>query len=155
QTDSEQATQVIESLLFRLATLRVATVNFAEANKLGEGGFGAVYKGLLPDGRVIAVKRLLNSGQGLGELKNELLLVAKLQHRNLVKLLGVCLEEETMIVYEYVPNASLDTFLFDAVRGKQLTWGIRYKIICGTARGLLYLHEESQLKIIHRDLKAS
>ncbi|XP_064981418.1 cysteine-rich receptor-like protein kinase 44 [Musa acuminata AAA Group] len=155
QTDPEQATQVIESLLFRLPTLRVATVNFAEANKLGEGGFGAVYKGLLPDGRVIAVKRLLNSGQGLGELKNELLLVAKLQHRNLVKLLGVCLEEETMIVYEYVPNASLDKFLFDAARGKQLTWGIRYKIICGIARGLLYLHEESQLKIIHRDLKAS
>uniref|UniRef100_A0A804KIH8 Cysteine-rich receptor-like protein kinase 10 n=1 Tax=Musa acuminata subsp. malaccensis TaxID=214687 RepID=A0A804KIH8_MUSAM len=155
QTDSEQATQVIESLLFRLPTLRVATANFAEANKLGEGGFGAVYKGLLPDGRVIAVKRLLNSGQGLGELKNELLLVAKLQHRNLVKLLGVCLEEETMIVYEYLPNASLDKFLFDAARGKQLTWGIRYKIICGIARGLLYLHEESQLKIIHRDLKAS
>ncbi|XP_064999493.1 cysteine-rich receptor-like protein kinase 10 [Musa acuminata AAA Group] len=155
QTDSEKASQVFESLLFRLPTLRVATVNFAEANKLGEGGFGAVYKGLLPDGRVIAVKRLLNSGQGLGELKNELLLVAKLQHRNLVKLLGVCLEEETMIVYEYVPNTSLDKFLFDAVRGKQLTWGIRYKIICGIARGLLYLHEESQLKIIHRDLKAS
>ncbi|XP_064957328.1 cysteine-rich receptor-like protein kinase 6 [Musa acuminata AAA Group] len=155
QTDSEQATQVFESLLFRLSILRVATGDFAEANKLGEGGFGAVYKGLLPDGRVIAVKRLLNSGQGLGELKNELLLVAKLQHRNLVKLLGVCLEEETMIVYEYVPNSSLDKFLFDAVRGKQLTWGIRYKIICGIARGLLYLHEESQLKIIHRDLKAS
>ncbi|CAL9750746.1 unnamed protein product, partial [Musa acuminata subsp. burmannicoides] len=125
------------------------------SNKLGEGGFGAVYKGLLPDGRVIAVKRLLNSGQGLGELKNELLLVAKLQHRNLVKLLGVCLEEETMIVYEYVPNSSLDKFLFGNSRGKQLTWGIRYKIICGIARGLLYLHEESQLKIIHRDLKAS
>ncbi|URE27552.1 Cysteine-rich receptor-like protein kinase [Musa troglodytarum] len=152
-TDSEQATQV-ESLLFDLSTLRVATVNFSEENKLGEGGFGAVYKGVLPDGRVIAVKRLLNSGQGLGELKNELALVAKLQHRNLVKLLGVCLEEEKMIVYEYVPNTSLDKFLFDPVRGEQLTWGIRYKIICGIARGLLYLHEESQLKIIHRDLKA-
>uniref|UniRef100_A0A804KII3 Protein kinase domain-containing protein n=1 Tax=Musa acuminata subsp. malaccensis TaxID=214687 RepID=A0A804KII3_MUSAM len=135
-TDSEEATQV-ESLLFDLSTLRVATVNFSEENKLGEGGFGAVYKGVLPDGRVIAVKRLLNSGQGLGELKNELALVAKLQHRNLVKLLGVCLEEEKMILI-----------------GEQLTWGIRYKIICGIARGLLYLHEESQLKIIHRDLKA-
>ncbi|THU47015.1 hypothetical protein C4D60_Mb09t11040 [Musa balbisiana] len=152
-TDSEQVTQV-ESLLFDLSTLRVATVNFSDENKLGEGGFGAVYKGVLPDGRVIAVKRLLNSGQGLGELKNELALVAKLQHRNLVKLLGVCLEEEKMIVYEYVPNTSLDKFLFDPARGEQLSWGIRYKIICGIARGLLYLHEESQLKIIHRDLKA-
>ncbi|CAL9041445.1 unnamed protein product [Musa banksii] len=153
-TESEQATQV-ESLLFHISALRAATANFSEENKLGEGGFGAVYKGVLPDGREIAVKRLLNSGHGLGELKNELVLVAKLRHRNLVKLLGVCLEEEKMIVYEYVPNTSLDNFLFDPVRGKQLNWGTRHKIIHGIARGLLYLHEESQLKIVHRDIKAS
>nr|XP_018686875.1 PREDICTED: putative receptor-like protein kinase At4g00960 [Musa acuminata subsp. malaccensis] len=153
-TESEQATQV-ESLLFHISSLRAATANFSEENKLGEGGFGAVYKGVLPDGREIAVKRLLNSGHGLGELKNELVLVAKLRHRNLVKLLGVCLEEEKMIVYEYVPNTSLDKFLFDPVRGKQLNWGTRHKIIHGIARGLLYLHEESQLKIVHRDIKAS
>ncbi|CAD5179083.1 unnamed protein product [Musa acuminata subsp. malaccensis] len=155
ETDGEQIPSV-ESLLFDLLTIRLATANFSTENKIGEGGFGTVYMGLLPDGREIAVKRLSNSsGQGLGELKNELVLVAKLQHRNLVKLLGVCLEEEKMIIYEYVPNGSLDAFLFDPTRGQQLRWGIRYKIIAGIARGLLYLHEESQLRIIHRDLKAS
>ncbi|KAJ4792512.1 cysteine-rich RECEPTOR-like kinase [Rhynchospora pubera] len=146
-----------ESLLFDFSVLRVATTDFAEQNKLGEGGFGAVYKGILPDGREIAVKRLSErSGNGLGELKNELLLVAKLQHRNLVRLLGVCLEDqEKLLVYEYVPNKSLDQILFDAEKRHLLDWGRRYKIICGVARGLLYLHEESQLKIIHRDLTAS
>ncbi|RWW00018.1 hypothetical protein GW17_00037045 [Ensete ventricosum] len=145
----------VESLLFDLSTLRFATANFSEEKKLGEGGFGAVYKGQLPDGREIAVKKLLNTGRGLGELQNELLLVAKLQHRNLVRLLGVCLEEEKMIVYEYVPNRSLDKVLFDPKGSELLGWGTRYRIIRGIARGLLYLHEESQLKIIHRDLKAS
>ncbi|KAH7662209.1 Non-specific serine/threonine protein kinase protein [Dioscorea alata] len=147
----------VESILFDLSTLRSATANFSEENKLGQGGFGSVFKGTLRDGREIAVKRLsAGSGQGIEELKNELVLVAKLQHRNLVRLLGVCLEEqEKMLVYEYVPNKSLDTILFDSVKSEQLDWGRRYKIISGIARGLLYLHEDSQLKIIHRDLKAS
>ncbi|XP_038975173.1 putative receptor-like protein kinase At4g00960 [Phoenix dactylifera] len=147
----------VESLLLDISTLRAATDNFSEENKLGEGGFGAVYKGLLPDGREIAVKRLsTSSSQGFGELRNELVLVDKLQHRNLVRLLGVCLEEqEKLLVYEYVPNRSLDTILFDRIKREQLNWGQRYKIIGGIARGLLYLHEESQLKIVHRDLKAS
>nr|XP_010911052.2 cysteine-rich receptor-like protein kinase 6 isoform X1 [Elaeis guineensis] len=155
-TRSEEIASV-ESLLLDISTLRVATANFSEENKLGEGGFGAVYKGLLANGREIAVKRLsTSSAQGFGELRNELVLVAKLQHRNLVRLLGVCLEEqEKLIVYEYVPNRSLDTILFDPIKHQQLNWGKRYKIIGGIARGLLYLHEESQLKIIHRDLKAS
>ncbi|EHA8591350.1 cysteine-rich receptor-like protein kinase 10 [Cocos nucifera] len=147
----------VESLLLDISILRVATANFSEENKLGEGGFGAVYKGLLPDGQEIAVKRLSTSStQGFRELRNELVLVAKLQHRNLVRLLGVCLEEqEKLLVYEYVPNRSLDTILFDPEKREQLNWGKRNKIIGGIARGLLYLHEESQLKIIHRDLKAS
>ncbi|KAG1368249.1 cysteine-rich repeat secretory protein 38-like [Cocos nucifera] len=107
----------VESLLLDISTLRVATANFAEENKLGEGGFGAVYKGRLPDGREIAVKRLsASSSQGFGELRNELVLVAKLQHRNLVRLLGVCMEEqEKLLVYEYLPNRSLDTILFGIV----------------------------------------
>ncbi|XP_073117556.1 cysteine-rich receptor-like protein kinase 6 isoform X2 [Elaeis guineensis] len=146
-----------ESLLLDLSMLRAATANFSEENKLGVGGFGAVYKGKLPNRQEFAAKRLsTTSRQGLAELKNELVLVAKLQHKNLVRLLGVCLEEqEKLLVYEYVPNRSLDTILFDPVKREQLHWERRHKIIRGIARGLQYLHEDSPLKIIHRDLKAS
>uniref|UniRef100_A0ACD5X1N3 Uncharacterized protein n=1 Tax=Avena sativa TaxID=4498 RepID=A0ACD5X1N3_AVESA len=146
------------SLLFNLQTLRHATDNFAEENKLGHGGFGAVYKGVLPHGQEIAVKRLDKaSGQGLKELRNELMSVAKLRHNNLTMLLGVCMEgQEKLLVYEYLPNRSLDTLLFAPEIEKRLLlpWETRYRIIYGTARGLLYLHEDSQIKIIHRDLKA-
>ncbi|XP_062222950.1 cysteine-rich receptor-like protein kinase 34 isoform X1 [Phragmites australis] len=142
-----------------LPVLRAATGNFAAENMLGEGGFGEVFKGRLQDGQAIAVKRLSKgSSQGFHELKNELMLAAKLKHRNLVQLLGVCLEErEKLIVYEYMPNRSLDTILFDAGRRRRqaLDWRKRHAIICGIARGLLYLHEESRLRIIHRDLKPS
>ncbi|EOY28547.1 Cysteine-rich RLK 29, putative isoform 1 [Theobroma cacao] len=146
-----------ESLQFDFATVRVATNNFSDANKLGQGGFGAVYKGLLQNGQEVAVKRLsTDSGQGEVEFKNEVLLVAKLHHRNLVRLLGFCLEgRERLLIYEFVPNTSLDHFIFDQVKRAQLDWERRYKIIKGIARGLLYLHEDSQLRIIHRDLKAS
>jgi len=149
--------ECIESLVIDLPTLRLATNNFAEDKKLGEGGFGAVYKGSLPNGQEIAVKRLSqNSRQGIGELRNELVLIAKLQHKNLVRLVGVCLEEEEkLLVYEYMPNTSLDTFLFDSEKRKELDWGKRFTIINGITRGLQYLHEDSQLKIVHRDLKAS
>ncbi|OVA11175.1 Protein kinase domain [Macleaya cordata] len=145
-----------ESLQFDLITVRIATNNFSDANKLGEGGFGAVYKGQLRDGQQIAVKRLSsNSGQGSQEFKNEVVLLHKLQHRNLVRLLGFCLEsEEKILIYEYVPNRSLDKYLFDPIRKLLLDWEKRYKIIGGTARGLLYLHQDSRLRIIHRDLKA-
>nr|CAB3478478.1 unnamed protein product [Digitaria exilis] len=145
---------------FTLAVLRAATGNFAAENKLGEGGFGQVFKGRLEDGQAVAVKRLSRgSSQGFHELKNELVIATKLTHRNLVQLLGVCLEEtEKLIVYEYLPNRSLDNALFDAARRHQrktLDWRRRYAIIRGIARGLLYLHEESRLRIIHRDLKPS
>ncbi|RLN29225.1 hypothetical protein C2845_PM05G08990 [Panicum miliaceum] len=149
--------QGADMLLLDLSTLRVATNDFAESKILGKGGFGMVYKGVLPDGQEIAVKRLCQSSrQGIGELKSELVLVAKLHHKNLVRLVGVCLQEhEKILVYEYVPNRSLDTILFDSERNKELDWGKRFKIINGIARGLQYLHEDSQLKIVHRDLKAS
>uniref|UniRef100_K4AA38 Protein kinase domain-containing protein n=1 Tax=Setaria italica TaxID=4555 RepID=K4AA38_SETIT len=145
----------IQALLLDAVVIRAATDNFDEVNKLGEGGFGQVYKGLLPDGLEIAVKRLSKeSKQGIRELKNELLLVAKLQHRNLVKLIGACLhEEEKLLVYEYIPNKSLDAFIFDEENRKKLVWETRYKIICGIARGMVYLHDESRVKVIHRDLK--
>ncbi|KAK1303136.1 Cysteine-rich receptor-like protein kinase 8 [Acorus calamus] len=147
----------IEPQVFDLAMLRIATDNFSDVNKLGEGGFGVVYKGTLADGQEIAVKRLSRtSGQGIQELRNEAVLVVRLQHRNLVRLLGCCLEEqEKLLIYEYVLNKSLNTFLFDPVKVQELTWERRYKIIEGIARGMLYLHEESQLRIIHRDLKVS
>ncbi|KAK2458390.1 cysteine-rich receptor protein kinase [Trifolium repens] len=146
----------LEGLQFEMAVIRTATDNFSHENKIGEGGFGEVYKGVLSDGRQIAVKRLSSSSkQGIDEFKNEILLIAKLQQRNLVALIGFCLEEqEKILIYEYVPNGSLDYLLFDT-RQQNLSWDERYKIIRGTAAGVLYLHEYSRLKVIHRDLKPS
>ncbi|KAL6619933.1 hypothetical protein ACP70R_035072 [Stipagrostis hirtigluma subsp. patula] len=156
-TTNSDDIQSADMVLFDLSALRVATEDFAETKLLGKGGFGMVYKGVLPEGQEIAVKRLCQSSrQGMGELKSELVLVAKLHHKNLVRLIGVCLQEhEKILVYEYMPNRSLDTILFDSERNKELDWGKRFKIINGIARGLQYLHEDSQLKIVHRDLKAS
>ncbi|XP_029126520.1 putative receptor-like protein kinase At4g00960 [Cajanus cajan] len=155
--EDEDEIKIVESLQFNLETIRVATDDFSDSNKLGQGGFGAVYWGKLSSGQMIAVKRLSkDSGQGDTEFKNEVLLVAKLQHRNLVRLLGFCLEgKERLLAYEFVPNKSLDYFIFDPTMRAQLDWEKRYKIIRGIARGLLYLHEDSRLRIIHRDLKAS
>ncbi|KAL3736246.1 hypothetical protein ACJRO7_025236 [Eucalyptus globulus] len=142
--------------LFDLSTVAIATNYFSSDNKLGEGGFGPVYKGVLRGGQIIAVKMLSkNSRQGLHEFKNEVLYVSKLQHRNLVKLLGCCIEEEKLLIYEFVPNRSLDSFLFDPTQREQLDWSARFNIINGIARGLLYLHQDSRLRIIHRDIKAS
>ncbi|XP_068489805.1 cysteine-rich receptor-like protein kinase 29 isoform X3 [Phaseolus vulgaris] len=155
--EDEGEIKIVESLQFNFDTIRVATADFSDSNKLGQGGFGAVYRGRLPNGQIIAVKRLSrDSGQGHTEFKNEVVLVVKLQHRNLVRLLGFCLEgRERLLVYEFVPNKSLDYFIFDPTMKAQLDWEKRYKIITGIARGVLYLHEDSQLRIIHRDLKAS
>ncbi|XP_042373316.1 receptor-like serine/threonine-protein kinase SD1-8 [Zingiber officinale] len=143
--------------LFELDTIVNATDNFSIGNKRGEGGFGPVYEGRLSEGQEIAVKRLsTTSSQGVNEFKNEVQLIAKLQHRNLVRLLGCCVEAgERMLIYEYLSNGSLDKFLFDEVKSGQLNWKLRYNIIVGIARGLLYLHHDSRFIIIHRDLKAS
>ncbi|XP_020589414.1 G-type lectin S-receptor-like serine/threonine-protein kinase At4g27290 [Phalaenopsis equestris] len=143
--------------LFQFSQLESATNNFSVTNKLGEGGFGPVYKGELPDGLQIAIKRLsARSGQGFEELKNEILLIAKLQHRNLVRLLGFCIhEEEKMLIYEFMPNKSLDLWLFNVEHGSKLDWMSRFEIIEGIAQGLLYLHKHSRLRVVHRDLKAS
>ncbi|KAH1247692.1 G-type lectin S-receptor-like serine/threonine-protein kinase [Glycine max] len=143
--------------LFDLLTITTATNNFSLNNKIGQGGFGPVYKGKLADGRDVAVKRLSSSsGQGITEFMTEVKLIAKLQHRNLVKLLGCCIRgQEKILVYEYMVNGSLDSFVFDQIKGKFLDWPQRLDIIFGIARGLLYLHQDSRLRIIHRDLKAS
>ncbi|GJN11427.1 hypothetical protein PR202_ga29621 [Eleusine coracana subsp. coracana] len=155
--DVENGGKKCELPLFSFETLAAATGDFSGANKLGEGGFGHVYKGTLPTGEEIAVKRLSrSSGQGLEEFKNEVILIAKLQHRNLVKLLGCCIQgEEKILVYEYMPNKSLDAFLFDPARRSLLDWNTRLHVIEGIARGLLYLHRDSRLRVVHRDLKAS
>eukprot|EP00253_Pinus_taeda_P017183 PITA_17183 len=143
--------------VFEMKTLVAATENFHGKNKLGEGGFGAVYKGTTRDGTVIAVKKLsLQSMKGKKEFLNEVELVAKIQHRNLVRLLGCCAEgSERLLVYEYLPNNSLDKILFDPNTRRHLDWQERHNIIIGITRGLLYLHQDSHLRIIHRDIKAS
>ncbi|KAJ6925638.1 G-type lectin S-receptor-like serine/threonine-protein kinase RKS1 isoform X2 [Populus alba x Populus x berolinensis] len=141
--------------VFDIEIILAATENFS--NELGYGGFGSVYKGKLGNGQEIAVKRLSKtSGQGMKEFMNEVRLISKLQHRNLVKLFGCCIhEEEKMLIYEYLPNKSLDFFIFDETKRVLLDWRKRFEIVSGIARGVLYLHQDSRLKIIHRDLKAS
>ncbi|CAN1783535.1 Cysteine-rich receptor-like protein kinase 10 [Linum perenne] len=142
---------------FSFKDVLTATDNFSESNKLGEGGFGPVYKGKLSGDQEVAMKRLSKkSGQGLEEFMNELKLIAKLQHTYLVRLLGCCVErEEKILIYEYMPNRSLDKFLFGSSDKAKLDWGQRVKIAEGVAQGLLYIHKYSRLKIIHRDMKAS
>ncbi|KAL8127209.1 G-type lectin S-receptor-like serine/threonine-protein kinase At4g27290 [Apium graveolens] len=147
----------LELPLFDLTTLANATNGFSINSKLGEGGFGPVYKGTLGRGKEIAVKRLSkSSNQGLTEFKNEVSCIAQLQHRNLVKLLGCSVQEgERLLVYEYMPNKSLDSYIFDKKQSYKLDWPMRHNIINGIARGLLYLHQDCRQRIIHRDLKAS
>ncbi|XP_030549967.2 G-type lectin S-receptor-like serine/threonine-protein kinase CES101 [Rhodamnia argentea] len=142
--------------ILSFSCVSAATGNFSAENKLGEGGFGPVYKGMLL-GHEIAVKRLSRkSGQGLEEFKNEVQVILKLQHRNLVRLLGCCIErDEKILVYEYLANKSLDSFLFDPNKKPSLEWKRRVRIIEGIAQGLLYLHQYSRLRVIHRDLKTS
>ncbi|KAK3226169.1 hypothetical protein Dsin_006031 [Dipteronia sinensis] len=144
-------------VLYSLADIEAATDKFSIENKLGEGGYGPVYKGVLQDGREVAVKKLSKtSTQGFEEFKNEVMLTAKLQHVNLVRLLGSCMDrEEHMLIYEYMQNKSLDYYLFDPLKKYILDWENRIHIIEGICQGLLYLQEYSRLKIIHRNLKTS
>ncbi|ERN02726.1 cysteine-rich receptor-like protein kinase 2 [Amborella trichopoda] len=145
------------SLNFKYSTLEKATGSFDPANKLGQGGFGSVYKGVLGDGREVAVKRLFfNNRHRAADFYNEINIISSVQHKNLVKLLGCsCSGPESLLVYEFVPNRSLDRFLFEPEVAKELDWEKRMEIITGTAEGLAYLHEECEIKIIHRDIKAS
>ncbi|CAF2062531.1 unnamed protein product [Brassica oleracea var. botrytis] len=153
----ENKTDDLELPLMEFEALAMATNRFSVANMLGQGGFGIVYKGMLPDGKEIAVKRLSKmSLQGTDEFKNEVRLIARLQHINLVRLLGCCVDKgEKMLIYEYLENLSLDSHLFDKIRRSNLSWQKRFDITNGIARGLLYLHQDSRFRIIHRDLKAS
>ncbi|KAF2918544.1 probable LRR receptor-like serine/threonine-protein kinase At1g56140 isoform X2 [Oryza sativa Japonica Group] len=142
--------------VFSNAELKLATENFSSQNMVGEGGYGQVYKGKLPDGRVIAVKQLSQSShQGKSEFVTEVATISAVQHRNLVKLHGCCIDSNTpLLVYEYLENGSLDRALFGS-KSFNLDWPTRFEIVLGVARGLTYLHEESSVRIVHRDIKAS
>lgn len=146
-----------EQRTFSYETLVAATNNFHVHNKLGQGGFGPVYKGKLNDGREIAVKKLSRgSNQGKTQFVAEAKLLTRVQHRNVVNLYGYCIHgREKLLVYEYVPLESLDKFLFRSNKKQELDWKRRFDIINGVARGLLYLHEDSHICIIHRDIKAA
>ncbi|XP_031132184.1 cysteine-rich receptor-like protein kinase 2 [Ipomoea triloba] len=145
------------SLNFKYSTLKKATGSFDDANKLGQGGYGIVYKGVMEDGREIAVKRLFfNYKYRAADFYNEINIISNIAHKNLVRLLGCnCSGLESLLVYEFMPNQSLDRFIFDSNKGKDLNWERRLNIIIGITEGLIYLHENSQARIIHRDIKAS
>ncbi|KAH9779334.1 putative leucine-rich repeat receptor-like serine/threonine-protein kinase [Citrus sinensis] len=143
---------------FTLKQIKAATNNFAPDNKIGEGGFGPVYKGLLADGTVIAVKQLSSkSKQGNREFINEIGMISALQHPNLVKLYGCCMEgNQLSLIYEYLENNSLARAMFGPEEHRlKLDWPTRRRICLGIARGLAYLHGESRIKIVHRDIKAT
>nr|XP_023873219.1 probable LRR receptor-like serine/threonine-protein kinase At1g56130 isoform X2 [Quercus suber]POE84859.1 putative lrr receptor-like serine/threonine-protein kinase [Quercus suber] len=141
---------------FSYAELRSATDDFNPSRKLGEGGFGPVFKGTLSDGRIVAVKQLsVASHHGRSQFVTEIYTISAVQHRNLVKLYGCCIEgDRRLLVYEYLENGSLDQALFGKSK-LHLDWPTRFNVCLGTARGLAYLHEESRPRIVHRDVKAS
>lgn len=151
------ATELKGPVSFRYKDLKAATKDFSEENKLGQGGFGDVYKGTLKNGKIVAVKKLSlgHSGKIDEQFESEVKLISNVHHKNLVRLLGCCSKgPERILVYEYMANNSLDRFLFG--EGKDsLSWKQRYDIILGTAKGLAYLHEDFHVCIIHRDIKAS
>ncbi|KAL5793214.1 hypothetical protein ACOSP7_001808 [Xanthoceras sorbifolium] len=147
----------LQFLQFKYSTIDRATESFCEANKLGRGGYGEVFKGTLQDGREIAIKRLFLSRKNqIKEICNEMDIISRAQHKNLVRFLGCCFTHaDSFFVYEYLANKSLDRILFDLEEKKKLDWKTRLRIIMGTAEGLEYLHNRCQVRIIHRDIKAS
>ncbi|KAF3775083.1 putative LRR receptor-like serine/threonine-protein kinase [Nymphaea thermarum] len=175
--DPELRDLKLKKSYFSLNHIKTATNNFDLENKVGEGGFGPVYKGTLPDGRVVAVKQLSSrSKQGNREFLNEIGVISALQHPNLVKLFGCCIDgKQLMLIYEYMENNSLARALFGKIlmcltidmilfmmvdqfttlAELNLDWATRCRICIGIAKGLAYLHEESRLKIVHRDIKAT
>ncbi|XP_028051350.1 cold-responsive protein kinase 1-like isoform X1 [Camellia sinensis] len=154
----EEVSGVQNVKLYTYKELSIATENFRPTNKIGEGGFGSVYKGSLKDGTVAAIKVLsAESRQGVREFLTEITVISDIEHENLVKLHGCCVEgSHRILVYGYLENNSLAQTLLGGRRsGIQFNWNTRTKICIGVARGLAFLHEEVQPHIVHRDIKAS
>ncbi|XP_010422566.1 PREDICTED: probable serine/threonine-protein kinase At1g01540 [Camelina sativa] len=144
---------------YTLRELEVSTNGFADENVIGQGGYGIVYRGVLEDKSMVAIKNLLNNkGQAEREFKVEVEAIGRVRHKNLVRLLGYCVEgAHRMLVYEYVDNGNLEQWLHGGGLGfkSPLTWEIRMNIVLGTAKGLMYLHEGLEPKVVHRDIKSS
>ncbi|XP_063941686.1 putative serine/threonine-protein kinase [Daucus carota subsp. sativus] len=143
-------------MIYRFKDLKSATRNFSESSKIGEGGSGDVYKGIIKNGDVVAVKKLsIVAGKGKPDFKSELKLISIVNHRNIIRLLGYAVRgSELLLVCEYMANRSLDKFLYGEKQGC-LSWKQRVAVILGIAKGLVYLHEQSHLRIVHRDIKSS
>ncbi|KAL2326860.1 hypothetical protein Fmac_020287 [Flemingia macrophylla] len=157
--DIDEELQGIQNVrIYTYKELKVATDNFSPANKIGHGGFGSVYKGLLKDGKLAAIKVLsAESSQGVKEFMTEINVISEIEHENLVKLYGCCVEgNQRILVYNYLENNSLaQTLLGSGHNNIVFDWKTRSKICIGVARGLAYLHEEVRPHIVHRDIKAS
>lgn len=153
-----QLSQVDWGHWFTLRDLEIATDRFSKENVIGEGGYGVVYRGQLTDGTVVAVKKLLNNlGQAEKEFRVEVEAIGHVRHKNLVRLLGFCIEgTHRLLVYEYVNNGNLEQWLHGAMsQHGYLTWEGRMKILLGTAKAIAYLHEAIDPKVVHRDIKSS
>jgi hypothetical protein len=148
---------------FGIQEIKTATANFSDANVIGQGGFATVYRGTLPDGRRIAVKRIRNcTPEGDSEFLNEVEVINNIRHRNLVVLRGCCVASDEkeghqrFLIYDYMPNGSLDEHIFGGKsKARPLSWPQRRNIVMGTAKGLAYLHDGIEPAIYHRDIKAT
>ncbi|CAM6025065.1 unnamed protein product [Sphagnum balticum] len=160
QIQEEFAKQDVQPTLYAYNDIKIATRDFHPDMKIGQGSFGVVYKGTLQDGVEVAVKHLLtNSQQSIDEFLNEVVLITNVKHKNLVKLKGCCLmgggvTNKRLLVYEFVDNNNLAETIFENKGGHNVDWPMRKNICLGVARGLNYLHEDAQPRIIHRDIKA-
>ncbi|KAL5230217.1 hypothetical protein ABZP36_028993 [Zizania latifolia] len=154
--DFGEAPKIKSARCFTLEELKFSTNDFREINAIGAGGYGTVYRGKLPDGQLIAIKRSKQgSMQGGLEFKTEIELLSRVHHKNLVSLVGFCFEKgERMLVYEFISNGTLSEALY-GIKGVQLDWNRRLKIALDSARGLAYLHDHANPPIIHRDVKST